>query len=111
MPKQTIPVQQLVRAGALPVFTACTQVDLQVANDGHTILEFKNTNAATRTITVTSPGTVDGLAITDPVVTLGANTGDLIFKPWPPDKYNNADGNVYIDLGAFADVTVAAYRP
>ena len=111
MPKQIVPVQNLVKAGAAPTFTACTQVDLQVTNDGHTILEFKNTNAATRTITVQTPGTVDGNAVADPVATIAANTGDLIFKPFAPTFYNQADGNIYVDLSAFADVTVAAYRP
>jgi len=111
MPKQTIAVQNLVRAGAAPTFTACAQTDLQFSNDGHTIIEFKNTNAATRTITWQTPGTVDGNAVADPVSTIGANTGDLIYKPVPPNVYNQADGNVYIDLSAFADVTVAAYRP
>ena len=111
MPKQTISVQNLVRAGALPVFTACAQTDLQVTNDGHTILEFKNTNAATRTITFQTPGTVDGLAVAEATATIAATTGDLIFKPFPPAHYMQADGNLYVDLSAFADVTVAAYRP
>lgn len=111
MPKQTIPLQTLSRSGAAPTFTAATQTDLQVANNGSVILEFKNTNGATRTITIQTPGTVDGNAIADLVATtLPATTGDLIFKPFAPAIYNQSDGNLYIDLSAFADVTVAAYQ-
>lgn len=111
MAKQTIPIQQLARAGAAPTFTAATQTDLQFSNDGTIILELKNTNGASRTVTVATPGTMDGLAIADSTATLGATTGDLIFKPFPPQIYNQSDDYVYVDLTAFANVTVAAYRP
>ena len=111
MARQLVAVQSLVRAGATPVFTACTQTDLMVPNDGNVIVEFKNTNAATRTITFSTPGTADGNAIADPVSTIAVTVGNLIFKPFRPDYYNQSDGNLYIDLSAFADVTVAAFRP
>ncbi len=110
MPRQTIPVQDLTRAGAAPTFTAATQTDIQWVNDGKTVLEVKNTNAATRTITFQTPGTQDGNAVADPVTTVPATTGDRIFKPFPPDIYNQTDGNVYADLEATAGVTVALYR-
>lgn len=110
MARQVLPIQNLVRAGAAPTFTACTQTDLQFQNDGVTVVEFKNVNGATRTITFDTPGTVDGNAIANPVSTIAATTGDLVFKPLPYSIYNQSDGNVYIDLSAFADVTVALYR-
>lgn len=80
--------QTPTQAGGLlaPTFSAANASDTFVP-DGATFIYCKNTNAATRTITLTTPGTTRGLAIADPVNTIGATTGELVFGPLPADLY------------------------
>ena len=49
----------------------------------------ENSNAATRTITLTTPGTYRGLAVPDPAPTIGATTGRLVFGPLDPALYQD----------------------
>jgi len=60
----------------------------QVNNDGKVILHFKKSGASACTVTVTTPGTVDGLAIADLVVSIPATTGDIFMGPFPTRFYN-----------------------
>lgn len=79
-------------------------------NDGRTVLLLQNTNAATRTITVQTPVTVDGLAVAELTITLPATTGRIITATFPRTVYNQSDGSVYIDYSATAGVLVAAIK-
>jgi len=79
-------------------------------NDGRTFVHIKNTNAASRTCTFTTAGTYVGLAIADPVVTIGANTGEQMVGPFPKGIYNAADGNIDITWSATADVTIGVFK-
>lgn len=49
----------------------------------------ENSNAATRTITVSTPGTYRGLAVPDPAPTIGATTGRLLIGPLDPTLYQD----------------------
>lgn len=80
------------------------------ANDGSTILVLQNTNGSSRTITITTVSTVDGLAVADLPITLPATTGRLITAVFPRSLYNGSDGKVSIDYSATAGVKVAAVR-
>lgn len=82
-------------------------------NDGNTILAFLNTNAAARTITIQTPGTVDGLAIADLTVTLAIGSVTpvrVLTSRFPRSVYNQSDGTVLIDYSATANVSVAAIQ-
>lgn len=97
-------------AGLVPSFTAAAASDTFVPSD-RTFLYVKNTNAATRTITVTTPGTTGGLAIADMVGTVGATTGELILGPFP--AYNYADpttGLATVTPSATTNVTYAVVQ-
>lgn len=81
---------------------------------GAMVLDFKNTNAATRTVTIkagsggdTGPAWRAGLG--DLVVTLGANTGNQKIYLQDTARFKQADGTINID-GSGSNVTVAAYR-
>jgi hypothetical protein len=65
-------------------------------NDGKIILEVNNSGGVSYTFTVQTPGTVDGLAVTDLVLTVAAGATRLL-GPFPPAVYNQADGTVYVD--------------
>lgn len=59
-------------------------------------------------LTVTTPGTVDGLAVADRVVAIAAGGAQLI-GPFNPAVYNDGDGDIAFDFsGADADVAIYA---
>lgn len=104
--------QNIVDAGTAPTFGAANSSDTAEIGSGHNIfVVYKNTNAATRTVTVTAPGNTDyGQPNPDPVLTLGATTGEL----WIPMRkdYDPGDGTgrATITLSATTNVTVAVVK-
>jgi hypothetical protein len=94
-------------AGLVPAFGAAAAADT-FAPGGSTFLYVKNTNAATRTITITTPGTYRGLAVPDPGPTIAASTGELVLGPFPADLYADpTTGLVTVTPSASAGVTYA----
>ena len=92
-----------------------TSVTFEAANvDGNKIdmtsapkiLHVKNTNGATRTVTLVTPGTVGGLAIANRDVVVAATTGDTEIKLDRVVK--NEDGFCHVTYSAVTGVTVAA---
>jgi hypothetical protein len=102
--------QNIVDAGTAPTFGAAAASDTAEIGSGlNTFVVYKNTNAATRTVTITAPGNTDyGQPYPDPVLTLGANTGEL----WIPLKkdYDDGTGRATLTLSATPNVTVAVVR-
>jgi hypothetical protein len=96
--------------GTAPTFAAAASGD--TARPGiHAVLVVKNTNAATRDITIKYPGTLpSGDAIPDKVYTIAATTGEL----WIPLLEEYADpatsGQVVITYSATTNVTRAVVR-
>lgn len=95
-------------AGLVPTFSAANASDTFVPSD-RTFLYVKNSNAATRTITVTTPGTLRGLAVADPGPTIAASgASDLIMGPFPADLYADpVTGLATVTPSATAGVTYA----
>jgi hypothetical protein len=83
---------------------------MEFVNNGDVVLHVKNTNASPRIVTITTPRTVDGVAVADPAITIPATTGDKIIGPFPPATFNNAGGLVYVDFDASTGVTIAAIQ-
>jgi hypothetical protein len=79
-------------------------------NDGRTILWIKDT-AATPTITIYTPGTVDGLAVTDrTIVIVNSATIGIFVGPFPPSIYNYSDGSCRLITSAEATCTYGCFR-
>lgn len=74
-------------------------------NDGKTVLVIKNGGGAGITLTVVTPVTIDGLAVTDLTATIGAGETRAI-GPFPPAWYNDGSGNVSLTYSAVTSVTV-----
>ena len=71
----------------------------------------KNTNASTRTITITTPAVQRGLAVADPAPTIAATTGELVLGPFPADTYADpTTGVCTVTPSATAGVTYAVIR-
>lgn len=98
-------------AGLVPTFSAANASDTFVPDD-RTLLYVKNSNAATRTIAVTTPPTFRGLAVPDPAPTIAASgASDLVMGPFPADLYADpVTGLCTITPSAAAGVSYAVIR-
>jgi hypothetical protein len=72
-------------------------------------LDVENAGSET-TVTVDTPGTVDGLAVANLAVVVPATTGKKRIGPFPPDTYNQPDGTIKVTYSSVADVTIGAFR-
>lgn len=81
----------------------------KVLNGGDVFVVVYNGSGGTRTVTVTTPRTVDGLAVADLTATVDT-TDYLLLGPFPTDTFNNSDGKVYVDVDSETSVTVGAFR-
>jgi hypothetical protein len=110
MSRTTVTVQECVRAGITPTYNAGTLTDGDAfTNDGKTMIQVLNTGGST-TLTIQTPGTVDGLAITDRTVVIPATTGNKYIGPFPTTQYNQSDGKVYLDWSQVTGITFAVVR-
>lgn len=94
--------------GTAPTYAAVAASDTFVAAPGR-YLHLKNTNAATRTVTVTTVNTAaGGAAVADWSGTIGATTGELIFPASVPQYLNDPTTGVgTVTCSATAGVTIA----
>ena len=94
--------------GTVPSFAAVAASDTFLPGPGR-FLYVKNTNAATRTVTVTTYSTAaGGAAVADWSGTIGATTGELIFPASSGQHLANpADGFGLVTCSATAGVTIA----
>lgn len=76
----------------------------EFANDGRTFLDVNNGSGSSLTVTFTTPGTVGGVAIENPTVTVAAGARKRI-GPFDPSVFNAADGNVDVAFSATTTIT------
>ena len=104
-----IPTFQPTVSGTAPTFAAAASGDTAKCGSGYWLIA-KNTDVASRTITVTVPGNLaTGDAYPDKVYTLAANTGEQ----WIPllREYADAtDGEAHLTYSATAGVTRAVVK-
>lgn len=110
MARTDLTVQDIVRTGLQATYTAAIADGHMFANDGkQTFIQVINNDAASKTITIQTPATVDSLAVTDRTVAVPAGEERFI-GPFPKGTYNQSDGKVYIDYSAVTSVTVAVLK-
>lgn len=109
MARTALTIQQIVRAGLTPSYGAANVDGHALANGGQEFIHVKTVGTGC-TVTIQTPGLVDGQAVADRTIVLGTNTERMI-GPFPPNIYNQASGEVYIDFSAVTAVTIAAVRP
>ncbi len=113
MARTALTVQNVIRTsnGLTPSYTAANVDGHSIVNDGKkTFLQIKNTGVSACVVTIQTPGTVDGLAVTERTATVGATTGDKMIGPFPQEYYNQADGTIYVDFDQVTSVTCAAIK-
>lgn len=94
-------------SGVIPTYSAANASDTFTCGP-NVVLLVENSNAATRTITLTTPSTPRGLSQGDPTNTIGATTGRLTFGPLSADLYADpVTGVGTVTPSATAGVTYA----
>lgn len=78
---------------------------------GDMFIWVKNAGGASINVTILTPATgAQGVAISDPVIAVGAGAEKMI-GPFTPSIFNQAAGDgVYIDLSDDTSVTIGAFR-
>lgn len=74
-----------------------------IPNNGNVRLLVVNSSGS-NTLTVATPGSVDGNAVSDLSLSLTASKSYLI-GPFPTSVYNNAAGQIAVTVSANADIT------
>ena len=104
--------QEINYAGTTPTYAAVAATDT-FTPDEWTFIHVKNTNAATRTITVTTFSTsVGGVAVADVgPVTIAATTGEEMLGPFPARHFADpATGLATVTYSATPGVVAAVLR-
>lgn len=110
MPTTTLTAQTILNiVGLIPAYAAPANADVTFANDGRVFLDVNNTGAEL-TLTINTPGTVEGLAVAENVITIVLTTGHKMIGPFPAVPYNQSGGMVTATFGRITDMTCALIR-
>lgn len=120
MPRNVLTVQTIPAYGgkinpSVATLIAGSADNHEFANDGNTFLLVLNLNGATRNITAAGvAGPRNCNHAVDTVATVAAavagTPGVALMGPFPTDAFNQATGEVHIDLSATADVYLMAFK-
>ncbi len=107
----TLAVQNCAVTSITPSFVAVDDDSVFVPNNGATLVEFKNTNGASRTLTIHSqlPAS-EGYTVTNGSVTLDATSGDELIGPFKQSIWSDDNGYVLIVVSATTNVTAAVFK-
>lgn len=103
----TVATQQVVRAGLAPAYSAASAGGDAAAPGGSSFLHVKNAGASPVTLTVVTPGTIEGFAIADLTVSIPA-AGERMVGPLGDVFRDPATGLVALTWSAVTSVTFAA---
>jgi len=108
--------QEIVRTGLSPSYTGALATGHGFENsDESVILHVKNASGASVDVTISTPNTLDSLAISDLVVAVPAGEERFI-GPFPAEVYEQYDSDidkrnlVLVDTSAQTSVTYAALK-
>jgi len=110
MARVSLARQQLSDTGLIAAYSPAVADGHAVENNGKVILHVKNDSATDVTVTIRSEYSVNGLKLTDRVITVAANSAVFI-GPLDTKIYNQSDGlagQVAIDYSAVDGVSIAA---
>lgn len=106
-------VEQNLKSGLAATYTSSGLLaanTYKFRNDGKVFLHFKKTGAGDCTVTITTPGTSQGLAIADQTVTVVATTGDKFVGPLPPSLFNDASSDVSFTISDTVGLSIGVIR-
>lgn len=111
MARSALTVQPIGRTGITPSYANANADGNSFANSGREFLHIKN-GATDCVVTVQTPRTVDGQAVTSRTVTVTASQERMI-GPFPPAIFNQGGSLgdvVHVDYDDESNVTVAVFR-
>lgn len=110
MARTALTVQVIARTGLDPAYSSANADGHSVQNTGRECVHVVNGGGGAITVTIQTPGTVDGLAVSDRTVSVPAGE-DRIIGPFPVRDYNQPNTEtIYVDFSGVTSVTVAALR-
>lgn len=104
MVRQTVTPQVFGFTEAAPVFVAAHVDGWQFQNSGKEIVYIKNGAASPITVTIPTPGVVDGLPLPDKTITIAAGQ-ERAFSLRNVGTYKQADGWTQINFSSPTTVT------
>lgn len=103
-------VTPLTRAGIDVVGVTPDATGDEWPNTGYEVIEVKNGSGAGITVTLDLKPTVDGAALVDPTVSIGAGVTKMI-GPFPPSWYNDSvTGRAKATCSATATITIKVIK-
>lgn len=102
-----INVQVIDADGLAPVHSAVAAGGDRLQVGGSLFAVFKNTSAAAITVTLETPGSVQGLAIADRAISVPATNGEIFVSLDPGQYQNPTSGRAHVTYSAAAGLTVA----
>lgn len=106
----TVSTQQIGKTGTAPTYSAADAAGDRVTPGEGTFLHVKNASAAGITVTLVTPGTVDGLAVADRTSNSVAAGGEDFISLANAKLYRSSDGLADLTWSATASVTFAVLR-
>ena len=106
----TLTVTTVTRAGVDVAGVAADALGDEWPNTGQEFIEIKNGGGAGITATLDIKSTVDGAAVTDPTVSIGAGATKII-GPFPTGIYNDSStGRAKVTYSGVTSVTIKALK-
>jgi len=103
--------QQIDNDGLAVTYQTPNAVDTyQVPHTDETFLHFKKTGAGACTVTVSTPATQAGLAVSDRTINVPATTGDVMAGPFPAALFRDSDGKLNVTFSEVTGLSFAAFR-
>jgi len=106
----TLATQVINQAGLQPSYAAVGGAGDKFSPGDNVFLHVKNTNAATRTVTIDSKVPSNFGTDVDLAVVIPANTGDVMIGPLQAQRFTGPDGFGDISYSATAGLTIAVVR-
>lgn len=105
----TLTVATAVVAGIDVAGAAAAGGGDEFVNTGKEVLQVANGGGGSINVTAATAGTIDGLAIADNVVAVGAGVTKMI-GPFDPKLYNDVNGKVQVTYSGVTTVTVKVVK-
>lgn len=104
-----ITVQNITTTGLTPVAgVAAAAAGDTVTNDGLTYIEIEDTGTTAPTVTIASQVQCDQGSTHD--ISVAVPSGGIKFiGPFPPNRFNNVDGQLEVTYSSETDVTIRAF--
>jgi hypothetical protein len=109
MPRSKITPQRPTFSGIAPTYEPANVDGNAVDLGGGRVVHVKNASAGSITVTLPTPGTVAGLAISDQTITVAAGGEQMFTVGDSRSPFKQPDLTAHIDYSAVTSVTVAVF--